>query len=132
MLLTLLFTCLPFFSASMTIDFPSTAHDFFPERLTNHCQGLRRTFPRICTQFVAFPLSDPLQNRIRLDTQLQIKGRKKISTSTQLREMLYTNSQDMIVLSTTVASRYYNCCTNGSSSPGNCGHNARIHTPVRP
>jgi hypothetical protein len=30
-----------------------------------------------------------------------------------------TDSQDMLVLSTTIASCYYNCCTDGSSNPRN-------------
>jgi hypothetical protein len=44
------------------------------------------------------------------------------SESTQLRELLYTDSQDTLVLSSTVASRYYNWCTDGSISPGNYGN----------
>jgi hypothetical protein len=39
----------------------------------------------------------------------------QISTSAQLCEMLYTDSQHTLVLST-VASRYYNCCTDCSTS----------------
>jgi hypothetical protein len=35
--------------------------------------------------------------------------------------MLYTDFKDMIVLSSTVATRYYNCYTDASSSPGNYG-----------
>jgi hypothetical protein len=31
----------------------------------------------------------------------------------QLRGIVYTNSQDMLVLSSAVALRYYNCCTDG-------------------
>jgi hypothetical protein len=46
----------------------------------------------------------------------------KINMSTQFCEMLYTDSQDMLVLSSAVASCYYNYCTDGSTSPGNCGH----------
>jgi hypothetical protein len=45
-----------------------------------------------------------------------------IRTSTQLREILYSGSQDMVVLSTTVASRYYNFCTDGSASTENYGY----------
>jgi hypothetical protein len=41
--------------------------------------------------------------------------------TTKLLEILYTDSQDMIVLSTVIL-HYYNCCTNGSASPGNCGY----------
>jgi hypothetical protein len=32
----------------------STAHAFFPERLSNHCQSLRLTFPEIFTNFGVF------------------------------------------------------------------------------
>jgi hypothetical protein len=39
-----------------------------------------------------------------------------------LREILYTDSQDMLVLSSTVVSRYYNCCTDSSTSLGNYGY----------
>jgi hypothetical protein len=35
--------------------------------------------------------------------------------NTQLHEILYTDSQDMLVLSPIVASHYYNCCTDGVS-----------------
>jgi hypothetical protein len=41
----------------------------------------------------------------------------KVNTQTQLREILYTISQDMLVQPSTVVSRYYNCCTDGSTSP---------------
>jgi hypothetical protein len=75
---------------------------FFPERLSNHCQGLHRTFPEICTTFSAVLLSDPSQNRIRPNTPIQIKGRKQISTTAQLPEILYADS--------------HNCCTDGSTS----------------
>jgi hypothetical protein len=74
-ILTLLIICLAF-SVSESLDFPYTAHVFLPERLSNHCQGLRRTFFEIRTKFDAVPLSDPSRNRIRSDTRLKIKGRK--------------------------------------------------------
>jgi hypothetical protein len=44
-----------------------------------------------------------------------------ISTSTQLHQTLYADSQDVLVLLFTVALRYYSCCTDGSTSPGNYG-----------
>jgi hypothetical protein len=50
------------------------------------------------------------------------KRKWKISASTWMREILYTDSQDMLVLPSTVALRYYNCCTDGSTSPGNYGY----------
>jgi hypothetical protein len=46
----------------------------------------------------------------------------KINTSNELRKILYTDSHDTPVLSPTVESRYYNCCIDGSISPGNYGH----------
>jgi hypothetical protein len=34
-----------------------------------------------------------------------------------MHEVLYTDSQDMLVLSFTIVSHYYNCSTDGSTSP---------------
>jgi hypothetical protein len=91
---------------------------FLPWTLANHCQGLRHTFSKKCTKFDAHSLLDLSWNCIRSNTRLQIKGRKKINISTKLNENLYTDSQDKLVLSSTVAS-CYNCCTDGSTGPGN-------------
>jgi hypothetical protein len=44
------------------------------------------------------------------------------STCTQLREMLYPDSEGMLVLSSTVASCYYNCCIDSSTSSENFGY----------
>jgi hypothetical protein len=44
---------------------------------------------------------------------------KKFNTSNQPRKILYTDSQDVLVLSYIVTSHYYNCCTDGSTNPGN-------------
>jgi hypothetical protein len=38
--------------------FPWTADAFFPEIMSNHWQGLRRTIPEICRKFDVAPLSD--------------------------------------------------------------------------
>jgi hypothetical protein len=65
------------YSVSVSLDFPCTVHAFFPEGLSNLCQGLRLNFSEICTKLYAYSLSDPLRNRIRSDTRLQIKGRNK-------------------------------------------------------
>jgi hypothetical protein len=59
------------------LDFACTAHAFFPGRLSNHCQGLCGAISKICRKFDPVPLSDPSRNRIRPETRLQIKGRKK-------------------------------------------------------
>jgi hypothetical protein len=53
------------------------AYALFLERLSNHRQGLHRTFSKICTQFDAVPLLDPSLNCMRTDTRLQIEGRNK-------------------------------------------------------
>jgi hypothetical protein len=55
---------------------PCTAHAFFPELLSNHCQCLRRTCSEICIKSDAHALSDPSENRGRPDTRLHIKGHK--------------------------------------------------------
>jgi hypothetical protein len=94
------------------------AHALYPECLPNHCQGLCRTFPKICTKFDAYSLSHSLWNHIRQDSGLQTRGCKKIRMSTQLHE-LYTASQDIVVLSFTIALCYYNCCTDCNTCPGN-------------
>jgi hypothetical protein len=86
-------------------------------------------FSEICTKFYAVPFSDRSQNRIRPDARLRKKD-AKIRTSTQLRQSLNIDSQGMLVLSSTVASRYYNCCTDGSTSPGNYGYSIMPHHDV--
>jgi hypothetical protein len=47
---------------------------FFPEWMSNCCQGLHCTFSDICTKFDDVSMSDPLQNHTRPDTRLLIKG----------------------------------------------------------
>jgi hypothetical protein len=59
-------------SVSVSSDFPCMAHAFFPECLSNYCQGFCSTFSEICIKFDALPLLDPSRNCIRLDTRLQI------------------------------------------------------------
>jgi hypothetical protein len=58
----------------------------------------------------------PLQNSIRPDSRLHIKGHKKIGTPTHLLEILYSDTKGMLVLSSTVASHCNNCCTDGSTN----------------
>jgi hypothetical protein len=62
------------------------------------------------------PLLDPSRNHVRPDTQYTI------STPTQLSEMVYTDSQDSLVLSSTILLHYYDCCTDGSTSSRNSGY----------
>jgi hypothetical protein len=67
-------------------------------------------------------LLSPLRNCIRLETLLQIKGCKKLAHAPSSTWILYSDCQDLLVLSSTVASRYYYCCTDGSTSPGKYGY----------
>jgi hypothetical protein len=62
------------FSVSVSLNFPCTAHVFFPKRHFNHLQGFRRTFSEICIKFHAVPSLNPSRSRNRPDTRLQIKG----------------------------------------------------------
>jgi hypothetical protein len=69
-------------------------------------------FSEICTTFnaqLAVPLLDPLQNCISPDIRLQIKGYKKSACPPNCVKCC-TDSQDMLVQSSTVASRgHLNC-----------------------
>jgi hypothetical protein len=93
----------------MPFKHPCTAHPFYPERLSNHCQGLCRTcylnFHKLWCCYIA-------KSHQTSYTALS-KNDIKISTSSQLREIVYTDFQDMLVLSSSVASRNYNCWTVG-------------------
>jgi hypothetical protein len=82
----------------MNLDFPCTAHAFFPERFFDRCHDFPGTVSEICTTFDAVPLSDSRRNLIRPDTLLQIKGRKKIRTSSWMCEMLHIDTQHKLVL----------------------------------
>jgi hypothetical protein len=53
---------------------------FFPEHLSDQCQGRHHTFSEICTKLIC-TLLNPLQNSIRPHTRLQLKCRKKSAHS---------------------------------------------------
>jgi hypothetical protein len=63
-------------------------------------------FPRFAQKCDAVPLLDPLQNYIRPDTRLQTKA--------VINQHVHSAAWDLHL-----ASRCYNCCTDGSTSPGN-------------
>jgi hypothetical protein len=86
-----------FSAVSNSLDYQCTAHSFFPECLSNHCQGLHSTFPKICTKYDDVPVSDQSQNRIRPHTELKIKGRYKLSRPPSCMK-LCTLTQGMLVL----------------------------------
>jgi hypothetical protein len=60
--------------------------------LYNHCQGLRRTFSEICKKFDEHSLSDPSHH-----------ARHKNQNVPRVSDILYTDSQYMLVLSSTTA-----------------------------
>jgi hypothetical protein len=100
MLLTLLSTCLAFLRSALK----RACHSNTPVRLMlsslNACLIIASysvaLFPRFAQNFCT-SLSNPVRNRIKTNTRLQIK-RQNINTSIQLRETLYTDSQKMLVL----------------------------------
>jgi hypothetical protein len=98
---------------------PCTAHALFPKCLSNRFQGLCLTFSEIWIKFDAVPLLDSLQNRIRSDTHMQIKEHVK-SVGPLCR--VYTDSQDMLVLSSTVALRNYKIAVQMAASPEKYGY----------
>jgi hypothetical protein len=100
MLLTFLFTCLAFFSfcpeSSMPFKHPCATHTFFPEHLSNHCQGLRPTFPRDSHKiWPTLAIGSIAKSHQARHTTLN-KRMYKISTAAQLREIMYTDSQDLL------------------------------------
>jgi hypothetical protein len=121
MLLTLLFTCLAFFglcefglSVHSSCFLPRTLVQSLPWSLSYLFRNLLNIW---CYSFVG-SITKSHQARYKTpNTRPYI-----ISTSDQLCEILYTDSRDELVLWTIVASHYYNCCTDGSTSPGNCGY----------
>jgi hypothetical protein len=60
-------------------------------------------------------------NRIEPDTVLKIKGYKNRHAHPAMWNV-HTHSKDTLVLPSTVASCYHNCCTGGSIIPGNYGY----------
>jgi hypothetical protein len=53
---------------------------------------------------------------------LTTKRLSKLPTSTQLRATWHTDLLDMVVLPSTGASRYHNCCVGGDTSPEYFGY----------
>jgi hypothetical protein len=112
---------------SMPFRHPSTAHAFSVERLSNHCQRLRSTFSDFLHK-ILFTLAVSFIAKLRQARYTTPNKRTtQIRTSTELREILYTDFQDMLVLSSIVALRYYKCCTDGSTSAGNYGWHLTIY-----
>jgi hypothetical protein len=93
--LTLFLTCLVFFGL-MSLDFPCAAHDFFPYRFSNPCQGLHHTSSEIGIMFDNIPLSLSTKSRQSYTTPYKMSYISSISTN--MRESLYTDSKGVLVL----------------------------------
>jgi hypothetical protein len=94
------------FSVSVSLDFMCMAHAFFLERLSNHCEGLRRTlfqdlYKTWCSSFVEF-----IAKSHRATYTTPNRMTQKISTSTEVCEILYTDSQDILVLTNDLPDRF--------------------------
>jgi hypothetical protein len=89
--------------------------------LTNNFWCFYHTFSEVCTKFDVHSLSDPSLNHVRPDIRLQIKGlkNKDVYPAAQNFEHWLKRYASSII---TVASCYYNCCTDGSTSPRNYGY----------
>jgi hypothetical protein len=107
---------------SMPFEQLCMAHAFFREHLPNHSQDLHNTSSKICTKSDAHSLFLCEIHHAIATGQIHYSKQKDIKNwhVHQTHEILY-NSQDMLVLSSTAVS-CYNCCTDGSISPGNYEH----------
>jgi hypothetical protein len=118
----LLFTCLAFFGLGGFGLFHSNTLVWLmlssPNALSHHCKGFCPTYSRICKNSDAHSLLRSIAKSHQA-TYMTQNRMYKISMSTQLCEILYTSSQVMLVLPSTTASCYYNCCSDGSTSPRN-------------
>jgi hypothetical protein len=76
----------------------------------------------------AVPFSDPLWKSPQVMYTTPNKCVWKLPTSTQLRATWHTDSLDMVVLPSTGASHYHNCCIDGGTSPEYFGyHLVAVH-----
>jgi hypothetical protein len=66
---------------------------------------------------LAVPLSDPPRKSPQVTYVTPNKRTWKLLTSTQLCSTWHTDSLDMVVIPSTSAWRYHNCCIDGSTSP---------------
>jgi hypothetical protein len=66
----------------------------------------------------AVPLSDTSRNHMRPDTRLQIKRRNRTARLLSCVEFWIPRYSSTMLYRWT---RYYNCCTDGSTNPGNYG-----------
>ena len=91
--------------------------------LLNHYEILRSTFPKTGTKFDAHSLF--LWSIVKIATgHVHAPNKRvwKLPTSTQLCATWHTDSLDMVVLTSTGASCYHNCCIDGGTSLENFGY----------
>jgi hypothetical protein len=71
---------------------------------------------------LAVPFSDPSWKSPQVTYTTPNKRAWELPTFTQLRATWHTDSLDRVVLPSTGASRYHNCCIDGGTSPENFGY----------
>jgi hypothetical protein len=105
------------FRASLNRACHSNTHVWLVLSFPNACLIIVRVsfalFPRLAQNFML--LLCPIHRKIP-SSQIHDSKSKKSACPPMLHEILYTDSQDMLVLSPTVASRYCDCCTDGRTS----------------
>jgi hypothetical protein len=88
-------------------------------------------FPRLAKNLMhtrcAVLFSDPSWKSPQVTFRTPNKRVWKLRTSTQLRPTWHTDSLDIVVLPSTGASRYHNCCIDGGTSFENSGYNLLYH-----
>jgi hypothetical protein len=104
----------------MPLKHPRTTQDLVPRRIVESLWGspwhfIQDWYKVLFTPVVAF--SDPLWKSPQVIYTTPNKRVEKLPTSTQLRATWHTNSLDMVVLPSTGALSYHNCCIDGETSP---------------
>jgi hypothetical protein len=124
-LLAFLFIFLAFFGLPWTkyaIQTPAYGSCFLPWTLVYSLRGSPLHFPLDLQQIWCTLVVGSIEKSHHARYTTPNKRTQKTNTYTQLREILYTDSQDLLVLIRIVASRYHYCCVDGSTSPGNYGY----------
>jgi hypothetical protein len=121
---------------SMPLKHVGTTQAFVPEDLLNHCEGLRCTSPKIGTKSDAHSLFLSLihrENRHKSRTRLQTNACENFPPppSYELRATWHNDSLDMVVLPSTGASLYHNCCIDGGTSLENIGYHLVYALPCQ-
>jgi hypothetical protein len=100
------FTLRPIFTWDKSLWFPLARMRIHCKRQVVKYEGVSKIFGTDAVKFI----------------NLTTKRVRKLPTSTQLRATWHTDSLDMVVLSSTGASSYHNCCIDGGTSPEYFGY----------